>query len=84
MAAKIYLNTIEKPEDGDTSFVFPKMPAFRNDEDESLACGHCKTVVGRNISTRTIYNMISVDKRLVVRCDCERRVIVPATVKPGG
>lgn len=79
MASKIYLNTIDEPAADDSVFSFPEMPAFvGGDEDENLACGSCKTVVGRNISTRDVYQLLGSAGRIVVRCDCGAYVIIPS------
>jgi hypothetical protein len=71
MAAKIYLRVIDEAEEGkDSILVAGVLPMFKGSEDENLACGSCKQVLCRNVSTRTLYERFSASGRLVLRCIC--------------
>lgn len=81
MTAKIYLKVVE-PLDGDSTLIWdgePGKPMFVGDEpDESLACGSCKTVVGKHISTQTMYDRFVTETRIVIRCGCGAHLLLPA------
>lgn len=40
-------------------------------DDENLVCGACKTIVARNLATRSLYERNSSKSgRLLIKCDC--------------
>lgn len=46
-------------------------PLFTGSSHESLACGACGEIVGRNVSTRTLYNKFATRSgRLIFKCRC--------------
>lgn len=78
MTAKIYLMVIDPPEPGTATILqFAQMPAFKGSDDENLACGACKTIVGRNVSTRTIFERLAAEGPIVVVCDCGAHNLLP-------
>ena len=83
MTAKIYLNVVE-PDEGDSTLVWDGgkgEPMFVGDEvDESLACGSCKAVLAKHMSTRTFFEKFSAPKRLVIQCGCGAHNVVPSKV----
>lgn len=81
MASKIYLNIVESLET-DTTLLVDKLPAFTGEEDENLACGACKNVIGRNVSTRSLYERFAVPSRLIVRCLCGAHNAIPSQRVP--
>lgn len=70
MAAKIYLPVVE-PTDQD-SILTGHTPVFKGDNpDENLACGDCKTVVAKNVSTLELgARFVSPSGRLLLQCEC--------------
>lgn len=70
MANNIYLPIVA---DGDASeeMILEGDAALRGRDDEHLACGACRSVLARNISTRTLYQRYSNKSgRLLLRCRC--------------
>jgi hypothetical protein len=76
MAAKIHLPVVDDPDFKNDSIIRPaagmKMPLFKGeDADENLACGACKTVIARNVATRTLIDRLgSKSGRLLAVCEC--------------
>jgi hypothetical protein len=78
MSSKLYLPTVDAVDEGTAVvFIFPKMPAMTGDEDENLACGSCKTVVARGVSTRTLHERNVAPDGAFVKCDCGKYVQLP-------
>jgi hypothetical protein len=77
MSYEIYLKVVD-PEETDSTLVPDALPIFKGDEDESLACGNCKEVIARGVSTKTFYERLSADHRLVVRCPCGAHNVIPS------
>lgn len=84
MASKIYLPLVTDADPAhDVIFTLTgKLPTFRGNEDENLACPGCKEVNARNMSTRTVAAHYAVAKRLVFECPCGTACRLPATVDP--
>ena len=83
MTAKIYLNVVD-PDKGDTILVWDGdmgKPIFVGEEtDESLACGSCKAVLAKYMSTRTFFEKFSAPKRIVIKCGCGAHNVVPSKI----
>jgi hypothetical protein len=78
MAAKIYLQVIDDTDpDQDGVIVAHVLPVIAGNEDENLACGSCKAVLGRNISTRTVYERFPGNHRRIIRCTCGADNLLP-------
>lgn len=76
MTSKIYLPVVDGPEEGDATLVYdgPKdQPILQGDNrEESLACGNCKRVIVKHMSTSDVFNGISsTSGRLLLRCNCQ-------------
>lgn len=90
MTTKIYLPVVDDADPERDSIVRPKgdlkMPLFEgSDKDESLACGACKTVVARHVSTRTFGERFATGgARLLTQCECGAylRIRVDSRQKP--
>ena len=80
MPHKLYLTVVE-PKDDDTvlSIATPDGVLFKGDEDENLACGACKIVIARGVTTRTIHSRFIAETRLVARCKCGAHNLLPAS-----
>lgn len=78
MAAKIYLPVVEDLTDA--AFVTaPQMPLMIGNESENLACGKCKTVVFRNVSTFTVaQRLASSSGKLLLKCTCGAHLLLPS------
>ena len=85
MTTKIYLTVVE-PEEGDSTIMWdgPKgQPMLVGDEpDESYACGKCRSVLLKHISTKSLYSQFSTPKRLVFQCGCGAHNLVPSKQVP--
>ena len=70
MAAKIYLPIVE-PTDED-SVIGGAMPVLVGDDpEENLACGRCKSVIAKNVSTLDLGKKFSSQSgRLILQCEC--------------
>lgn len=84
---KIYLKDAGPHRDDDTKLArAPKFPAsaplVKGGDDESLACGTCKAVIIRGVTTRTLHRTFSAPSRLIVQCECGEWSIVPALREP--
>lgn len=80
MAAKIYLPVVQ-PEEADSIIENSGKSAvvFQGDElDENLACGSCKQIVGRRVSTATIYRKFRPESRLILHCLCGAYILFPS------
>lgn len=82
MAAKIYLKMVEHDPGKDSVLAAfdPDLPILRGDEDEHLACGQCKAILGRNVSTRRVYELFRAPHRLLMRCECGAHNLVPSQI----
>ena len=79
MSAKIYLPVVER-EEGDAVLANESgSELLRGDEDENLACGACKKVLARGVSTRTIFTRFSTPHRLLLQCECGAHNLVQVT-----
>ena len=80
MPACIYLKVVEPQEDD--GVLAPKVfPMLRGKEhDEDIACGSCRQLIARCVSTRTLYLRYSTPKRLLIRCTCGAHNILPAQI----
>lgn len=81
MTATIRLQVVEF-EEGDTGYTFTEGKGFVGEDDENLACGACGFLLGRGVSTRSMYKMFAAPKRLTVTCGCGARNAVPSQIFP--
>lgn len=80
MTAKIYLQEVTDTNDADSVLVFQKLPGFTGNEvDENLACPGCKAVIAKGVSTRTIYERMVPENRLIAACPCGTHSLLPAS-----
>ena len=77
MAAKIYLPLTE-PKTNDSILQAGVLPITRGHDDENLACGSCKSVIFRGVSTRTVYEKMRPQHRLVAQCTCGAHNLLPS------
>ena len=77
MTAKIYLKETQKLP-GDSILQAGVLPIMRGEEDENLACGACKSIIFRGVSTRIVYERIRPENRLVVQCTCGAHNLLPS------
>lgn len=80
MASKIYLKVVDF-EAGDSVLVIAGKDGVLmkgDNPDENLACGNCKTVIARHVSTRMLYERFTADKRLLCLCRCGAHNLVPS------
>lgn len=74
MAAKIYLPVITEIDDDAQTLVFKKGTKLSgHDPDENLACGSCKTVLAKNMSTLDLRKLLDGSGRtnqIVLKCGC--------------
>lgn len=85
MTAKIYLQVVDRqPDDTVLEWTGPKgEPMFSGREpDESLACGACKTIIGKHISTRTVHERFGSHSRLLFQCGCGAYLLAPVPQMP--
>lgn len=81
MSVKIYLPVTDDiegcailvPADGNS--------LLKGNDDENLACGECKKVLARGVSTRTLYDKFVVDKALLIKCPCGAHNKIPAQIR---
>lgn len=67
----IKLPLIDDPNPKTDSILHGMTPFFEGNESESLVCGACGEILGRNISTRSIYEKVaSKSGRLILKCKC--------------
>jgi hypothetical protein len=67
----IRLPIVDDPNPDRDAIMRGATPLFRGDDDESLACGRCGSVVARGMSTRTLYRQThSRSARLLLVCAC--------------
>ena len=79
MTAKLYLTVVEDADmTKDSILNFTSLPGMKGEDDESLACGRCKTVLCRNVSTRTVYSKFGAPNRLLIRCTCGATNLLPS------
>lgn len=79
IVAKIYLTVIQDEQPGDGGVLATRLPWVEGDEtDENLACGSCKAVIVRGVTTTTLHNMFKADGRLIVACICGAKNIIPS------
>lgn len=80
MPAYIYLKLAEPDEDD--SVLAPKaFPVLHgNEHDENIACGSCRQLIARCVSTRTLHLRYSAPKRLLIRCTCGAHNVIPAQI----
>lgn len=73
MTTIVYLKVVE-PEDTDSRYVWSGEkgePVFEGAEpDQSLACGACRTMLARDVSTQTLAQRFEVPSRLTIQCAC--------------
>lgn len=84
MTTKIYLTVVEDANDGRDSIIqwdgdIDKPMIAGNEPDESLACGSCKRVIAKHISTRTLYERFATDNRLLLKCGCGAYNLAPSS-----
>lgn len=71
MAKRIYLPVVE-PHDADSVIAAakPGFPVLKGEEDDHLACGHCRDVLAWNVSVATVREKFVVAQRLILACPC--------------
>ena len=82
MAAKIYLPTTNDV-DGEAIIESPNdSPIIKGHDDENLACGSCRAIIARNVSTRTLFERFATDTgRLLLKCKCGAHNVVRVAIK---
>lgn len=74
MAAKIYLKMLDHTVEGAVILALEEGARIESDDpEENLACGSCKRVLFRNMSTRTLHAKIipgGVTAQIAVKCPC--------------
>ena len=80
MANKLYLTVVSDALPQRDAILQPdKLPLMLGNEDENLACGACKNVIARNVSTRTVHQRFgTAGGRLIARCPCGADNVLPA------
>lgn len=79
MAAKIYLKVVER-EPSDTVLILPpngELLCSGHEPDENIACGACKTVIAKHISTRTLHERFGSESRMLFQCNCGAYLAAP-------
>ena len=86
MTANLYLTVVDDADmTKDSILNFTSLPGLKGDDDESLACGRCKTVLCRNVSTKSVYSKFGAPNRLLIRCTCGAVNVLPSQrEKPKG
>ena len=84
MTTKLYLTVVDDADPSADMILTwtgkPGEPMFTGDEpDENLACGACKTVLARHVSTRTLHGKFSTRGRLIIECGCGAQNLAPAS-----
>lgn len=83
MTAKIYLPVVTDADADDTVIEMKVLPAFKGgDVDENLACGSCKAVIAKGVSTGDFYGRFVVGKRLLALCPCGAHNVIPTKTDP--
>lgn len=80
MAAKLYFPVIQEPEEGAFFVEITSETVFNgNEPHENLACGSCKRVWGRNLSSRTFISEVCKapkDRQLILTCGCGANLLL--------
>jgi RNase P subunit RPR2 len=76
---KLYLTVIPPHDDTVVLVNMSNVELFRGNEDESLACGACEKVLALGVSTRTMYERITTEMQMVIKCRCGAHNRAPST-----
>lgn len=71
MANDIPLPLVYDPDPARDTIVEAGTPMLSGADNENLVCGACKSIVARNVATRSLYERNSSESgRLLIKCDC--------------
>lgn len=81
MSNKIYLPVVTDVDlDKSTVLTCTALPFAKGGDDENLACGKCKGVIMRNVSSRTFYERFGSDGPMIFHCPCGAYVKLPGRI----
>jgi hypothetical protein len=79
MTTKRHLQVVASPPEGSSVLICGILPQWKANDDESLACGKCREVLARNVSTKRMYELHATVGQLMAQCTCGAYNLLPST-----